>query len=314
MAGVDYSKLREKFEHRKEKADRMNMKDGDNNVRILPPSMAYFSDGDTKIDYIHFEFLMHFNLGVEGEKKAEVCPKSFGKTYKCPVCEAVSLLYKTNTIEDKAQAGDLRAKKRYIFNVINLDDVEKGIQVMEVGPKIYEEIIKYATNPKWGDLLDLDKGRNFVIEKKPKSETASGYVEYSVAPDPEPTSIKDLLPKGWKESLDKLAKQVPTAKTYDELKAVLEGTETAPEAPVQETESEKEEASVKKVVSAPVKTAVKKAVVAVEKEEEPADEPADEVAGTKPDCFGEEYNLRTRKEQCVKCPVKNECRDKYLDM
>ena len=191
--GIDLLKLREKFDKKDvERSDRFSFQDGDNYLRILPPSKEYLVDS---VDYISFEFLTHYNLGVEGDKRSEICPRSFGKQNKCPICEAVWKLYKTKTNEDKELASSLRAKTRHIFNIIDLNNLEKGIQVMETGPKIYEEIVKFITNPKWGDLLDIDKGRNFTITKTPSKETISGYVEYNIAPDPDITSVREKLPK-----------------------------------------------------------------------------------------------------------------------
>jgi len=284
---IDVSKLKEKFDKKtSERTDRFNLQDGDNYLRILPPSIEYFS-GD--IDYISFEYLTHFNLGVEGDRKAEVCPKSNGKAHKCPICEAVYKLYKNNTPEDKEMASSLRAKTRFIFNVLDLNAVDKGVQVLEVGPKIYEYIITFLANTKWGDLLDLDKGRNFTITKTAAKETSSGYVEYSVTPDPDMTSIREKLPKNYKELIAALKKQVPVPKTYEELKAILEGEE------VEEKKSvTKEETS----------HTAQEPVVEEKKPPKPA--------GEKPACFGEEYGPKADK--CVKCGVKDDCRKKFLEL
>lgn len=281
---IDVSKLKEKFDRKSaERTDRLNMHDGDNYLRLLPPSIEYFS-GD--IDYISFEFLMHFNIGVEGDRKAEVCPKSYGKTHKCPICEAVYKLYKNNTPEDKELANDLRAKTRYIFNAIDLNAIDKGIQILEVGPKIYEHIVTFMTNPKWGDLLDLDKGRNFTITKTAAKESASGYVEYSVAPDPDMTSMREKMPKNFKELIAALKKSMPIAKSYEELKAILEGEE---------------------VEDKPGNGGGKSSAPAATQEEEPK-----KPAGETPECFGEGYGPKA--EKCIKCGEKDPCRKKFLEL
>jgi len=287
--GINIEKLKEKFDRKSaQRTDRFNMKDGDNYIRILPPSIEYFSDD---LDYISYEFLTHFNLGTEGDFKAEICPKTVGKSHKCPICEAVYKLYKTNTAEDKTLASSLRAKVRHIFNVIDLDDVDKGVQVLETGPKIYEKILVFATNPKYGDLLDLDKGRNITITRTPGKETSSGYTEYDVIPDPDVTSIREKLTKNFKETIVLLSKQVPVPKSYDELKAVLEGEEYTPK----EGTVEKIEREVKG--------------------EEPTPELEVKVVskvGEKPECFGVDYG--PKRDACLKCEFKADCRKAFLEI
>ncbi len=293
--GIDISKLKEKFEKKAVgRSDRFTFKDKDNYIRILPPSIEYLGEN---VDYIAYEFYIHYGLGVEGDKVSEVCPKTFGKQHKCPICEAVWKLYKTNTLEDKALAGKIRSKVRHIFNIIDLNEVEKGIQIMETGPKIYEEIIKFITNPKWGDLLDIDKGRNFIITKTPGDDTASGYTEYSVSPDPDSTSIRSKLPQNFKDVIGMLKKQVPTAKSYDELKGILEGN------PTEERSKGESDGNVPSVE-------VKKENITIKKEEV-KEKPVD-VKKEPPECFGIGYG--PKRDVCLECAVKKECRTKFLEI
>lgn len=289
--GINIAKLKERFDKKSaEKADRLNMKDGDNELRLLPPSLEYLTG---EVDYICFDYLMHFNLGIEGNKTAEPCPKTYGKDKKCPICEAVYKLYKTNKPEDKALAGEIRSKVRHIFNAIDLGDLEKGIQTLEVGPKIYEEVFRFVSNPKWGDLLDLDTGRNITIVKTPAKESTTGYVDYALSPDPDQTSIREKLPKNFKEGIAKLKMQLPNPKTYEVLKAILEG---------EDTEKIAEVSGASKASKAPkvVEESVDVSDVAEESSEE------------KPECFAQEYG--PKRDKCIKCSVKAECRDKYLEV
>ena len=290
--GIDISKLKEKFEKKAVgRSDRFTFKDKDNYVRILPPSIEYLGEN---VDYISYEYHIHYGLGVEGERVSEICPKTFGKQHKCPICEAVWKLYKTNTLEDKALASKIRSKVRHIFNIIDLNETEKGIQIMETGPKIYEEIIKFITNPKWGDLLDIDKGRNFIIIKTPGDDTTSGYTEYSVAPDPDSTSIRNKLPQNYKEVIGMLKKQVPSAKSYDELKGILEGNPT--EDKVVNKFDNKEEG--------------KSETVQIKKEE--IKEKPVEVKKEPPKCFSIDYG--PKRDICLECFYKMDCRRKFLEI
>lgn len=286
--GIDPNKLKEKFDKKSSQGkDRFEFKDGDNYIRILPPSVEYMAE---TVDYISYDYLMHYNVGMDGDTSAEVCPKTHGKQHKCPICEAVYRHYRANTAEEKDIGGKLRAKTRYIFNIIDLNDIERGIQVMETGPLIYNDIVKYVSNPKWGDMLDLDKGHNFTITKTDGKKTESGYTQYEVTPDPDIVSIRSKLPKNFKEVLESLRKQTPEVKTYDDLKILLEGG--APESGKGATSNKPEPIQESKV--------------------EPKAEFKESSQPEKPKCFGEEYG--PRKDDCVKCIVMKECRKQFFEV
>lgn len=307
---LDTQKLKERFEKKAGRGDRFELKDGENSVRLLPPSIQYLAES---VDYIAFEYLMHYQLGIEGNKTAEVCPKTLDRKVRCPICEAVAKLYRLNTPEDKALAGQIRGKKRFLFNMIDMNDKDKGVQILEVGPKIYEALVVFITNPKWGDLLDLDKGRDVTITKTNGKETQSGYTEYSVAPDPSLTSARKYLPKNFKEAIGQLQKAVPQAKSYDELRVILEGGESTVD-----VGSVKATSSADKVTeevgdgdndsSEPVRTHAPQNKVVSRNDTPPAEPPK----GKEPTCYGQEYG--PRRPECVPCGVKVPCREKFLEM
>jgi hypothetical protein len=288
--GVDVKKLKEKFDRKNaERADRLKLQDGENYLRLLPPSLEYLAE---QVDYISVDFPMHYKLGIEGNLTQEICPKVQGKQHRCPVCEAVFKLYATKDPTDKELAGRIRAKMRHTYNVIDLNNVEKGVQILETGPQLYAEVIEFVANPKYCDILDLDKGRNVTITKVPEKESSTGYVQYKFIPDPDITSIKESLPKNWKESIAKLKSAVPVPKTYEELKKILEGEEI-----VASSESENDADPVEEVVAPVVAPATKKAEV----------KPA---TTEKPQCFGNDFG--PKKEECIGCSVKITCREEYL--
>ena len=173
--GVDAKSLQEKFNKKgSQRADRLKLVDGDNYLRILPPTLEYLMES---VDYISVDYMIHFKVGYEGNYSHEVCPKTNGKQQRCPICEAVNKLYATKDASDKEVAGRIRAKTRYCFNVLDLNNLEKGVQIMEQGSQIYTEILKFIANPKYSDILDLDKGRNVTVTKIPEKESSSGFVK-----------------------------------------------------------------------------------------------------------------------------------------
>jgi hypothetical protein len=313
--GVDMGKLKERFEKKQAtRADRMKVEDGDSYIRILPPTIEYFSD---EVDYISIEYMMHFQLGFEGKSTAEVCPRSWNPKAKCPICESVWQLYKTGDATDKALASKIRAKTRHLFNVIDLNNKDKGIQILETGSKIYERLVRFLTSGKYGDILDLDKGRNITLTKVPAKESNTGYVDYDLIPEPEVTSVREFLPENYKEGIGLLLKQKPVAKSYDELQAVLEGRELESESePEVEEKVEKDD-----VDSEPEVVEKPEAKVETAKATPPKVEPKSKTEpivstpkseGGKPKCFGVDYG--PKRDQCVACDVKGECRTVFLEI
>ena len=319
---VNIEKLKEKYERKQaQRADRIDLKDGENYIRILPPTLEYMTE---EVDYITLEYLCHYNIGLEGNKHAEICPRTFGSKNKCPICETTAKLYK-GSAEDKALGKDLYARRRILFNVIDLKAPEKGVQIMETGPKIYEDVVVFVTNAKWGDLLDLDEGRNIVIYKTPGKETSSGYNEYNVTPDPDKTSVREVLPGDWKEKIRNLTNSIPKAKTYAELERSLAGEEeptvdkdasTNKETEVVEDEDtpQKDERTdeQKKEQDTPKSTETDKKEEPAKKEE-PKKEAKKEAKTTehKP-CFGEKYKVSNP--ECKACEEKTDCRSTFLEI
>ena len=322
---VNIEKLKEKYERKQaQRADRFQLKDGENYIRILPPSLEYLTED---VDYISIEYLCHYNIGLEGKKHAEICPRSFGSKNKCPICETCSKLYK-GSAEDKALGKDLYARRRILFNVIDLKEPEKGVQILETGPKIYEDVVVFVTNAKWGDLLDLDEGRNIVVYKTPGKESSSGYNEYNVTPDPDKTSVRDVLPENWKEKVNQLQKAVNPAKSYEDLEKALAGEEDDNETdkdasshktttvvededtPQKDERTEEQKAADKKKTEPEKKEEAPKEETKEEPKEEKKEEPKDDKK--RKDCFGEKYKVSSP--ECKECEDKTDCRSKFLDV
>jgi len=290
--GVNAKLVQERFNRKGcQLADRIKLEDGDNYLRLLPPTLEYLAE---EVDYISIDYIMHFRVGYEGNYVHPICPKTQGRQHRCPICEAVNTLYATKDETDRQLASRIRAKTRYTFNVIDLNNLDKGIQILEQGSQIYTEILKFISNPKYSDILDLDKGRNVTITRIPEKESNNGFVKYEFIPDPDISSVRDKLPTNWKEQIAKLKASVEKAKSYDELKGILEGV------PVDGAEETVEETG---GTSSPE---TETGGTPLPKTEKAVETPQNE----KPVCFGEEFG--PKKEQCTACSFKVACRDEYL--
>lgn len=174
--------------------------EGPNDVRFLPPESRYFEED---IGDIAIGFNLHLFRQEGFDTEASRCLRD--KHEYCPACEIAAQF--RDDEQDPAlakQAEDVRRFPRYAFNIVDLDEPDLGVQPY-VGPKgIWEDLIEYMGNPKWGDIFHPKTGRDITITKTPGSKNPSGYPSYSVQPDPNTRDRIDLLPDGWKSDLDEL--------------------------------------------------------------------------------------------------------------
>ena len=277
---LDLGKLREKYNSKSQGnlvIDRWQPKEGENSIRILPHSTAYFKG---TVDEFVYPYFLHYNVGAE-KKTAAVCPRSGGANTKCPICEASSALYKGDD-KDKELASDLYHKRRFLTNILDLNDIQKGVQVYEFGPTVYNKLMKYVASGLFGDILDLEKGRNVILSKTVPGGQVK-LTDYELMVSPDISSIVKALPADYMTKIDDLGKLVPKAKSYDELKALLEGEDApaASTASVQQPQTQTQTPP-------------------------PATPPASE----KPICYGKEFSLKSAK--CRACTVFEVCKKEFI--
>jgi hypothetical protein len=182
-----------------------DIKEGDTYIRILPNADAEK----------HFFLKSGFHK-IMGEYYN--CPKEY-KNAKCPICEYVSKLYKSQNIEDLELAKELKKTKRFYYNVIVRGTEDKGVRVLTSGIKLFEKIIGACANPEIGDITDLNEGFDFKVNKRMKD----GYWNYDLSEASRrasPISTDPIKAKEWMSNLFDLDKEV-TLLSYPELKEIL---------------------------------------------------------------------------------------------
>ena len=105
-------------------------------------------------------------LGPEG-KTAVFCPRvSFG--LNCPICDELDRIWKAKP--DDATKEWLRkvgATPRHYVNIIDLNDLEKGVQAAEFPKTLIEDVWKIISDPDagYGDITDWDNGYDLIVDK-----------------------------------------------------------------------------------------------------------------------------------------------------
>lgn len=194
-----------------------------------------FPKGDN--DLFYETGYLHFGLGPEG-KTTVTCPKTWGRHEHCPVCEYVEKLRNSSDPDDKKLASDIRAVKRTYINVLNRDseDPDKPM-VLAVGATILKGIIEVLCDPDYLDITDPETGRDITINRKGQGLNT----EYSIIP--KPTASKVSKTKTEEELDEEMAdlKAMFIKKSYDEIKAILDGEEYKRDDDEEEEEDDDEE-------------------------------------------------------------------------
>ncbi len=147
--------------------------------RILP-------GWDSKEPNLFFQaYGQHFIKNMDGELKVVIgCPdKTFDEP--CEICDAIQDAAR-NAPDDKTREKILqsRSTQRFLFNAINVDEDSSKVEILEVGSGLFRDIIANISED--SDLIDADKGRDFVITR----EGTGLNTRYSLAVRGKDKSIK----------------------------------------------------------------------------------------------------------------------------
>jgi len=176
----------------------------------------------------------HYNVGPNNW--SVWCPKSNGQfdpkkgrpsrdwNATCPLCDSAHELYNSTAQEDKAMSNRIKATPRYIFNIVDLKEPEKGVRLFTCAQTLYE-IIMNVWDEKH-DLSDPEKGYNFMIVRD-GSQKEPRYFKSKRADDPSPIQNKEWLDK----IIDPYAMIKPTFKSYEDLSRMMKGDMLSKEIP-----------------------------------------------------------------------------------
>ncbi len=168
---------------------------------------------------------------------------------RCPVCERIDGLYRTKNKDDEAYAKLIRKQTKVLYNIVDMNNVSKGVQVWQSGITVLGDIVKFVGNAKYGDISHPETGRNIDLIMTEAKDSKTGWNDYAVQPDPERSVIAELE---WLEQLTDLDSLVKT-KSVEEIEYILEYGELPPESgiPPVEKKPEPQKESQKPPVQAP---------------------------------------------------------------
>ena len=193
-------------------------KDGRNLVRILPIGGVLPTDWVTPYPLLISG--VHPNVGLSLRETVYCARLTHSKA--CPICNFVWKLYNTKNDDDIRLAKNIRAYNRVIANIIDLSNVEAGVQKFAFGKTLARIILSYMDDEEFKPLLDAERGHNFVVIKK----IVDGYPNYDESKFEVRTSSLSQIYPNWKAEAFDLKKEI-VEKSYDELMAILIDTKKA---------------------------------------------------------------------------------------
>jgi hypothetical protein len=280
MGMTNLDKVRQRMEEAKAEAERRKakfwkLKEGRNVVRILPPWEG--------ADEFYKPYGQHFKIGLEG-KTIVYCPNdTLG--LPCPVCDGIKAMWKgadaAGDEELKKRLKDISSTPRFMVNLIDRKEPEKGIQQGDIPKSVMESIWNKMVDPDAGvgDITDPKAGYDVIIVRR--GEGINTKYDVSIATKPsvvDPGVLEGIV------DLDALIK----VESYENLKLIVDGKE----APA--------------VTSGSAKAALPPPADVVDAEfKESAPVPAGP-----PPCFG---SFSDDNAKCLDCPEQDDCETKMIE-
>lgn len=204
---------KERFSEEMKRTDRLKLVEGKNVVRFLPPIAGQKSPFFRT--FVHY--LRNPAMPDKGGRPV-VCP-SKTRNMPCVICKRVSELRRTGNPTDIEEAKGLGASRRMFANVVNLSEPDKGVQVMEFGPRIYTALLGHLAGEDEaavGDFTNPETGRNVVIERTGTGKEDTRY-EVRMA-----VTASLIAKRQWLGEMHDLSKVLEPLDD-DHIRALLEG-------------------------------------------------------------------------------------------
>jgi hypothetical protein len=159
----------------------------------------------------HVQVPWHFEVGPR--KRGVPCRSRIAEA--CYVCERVEQLAESPDLDDQEQADAMQVKYRFLVQIIDVDDVDRGVQVWVTTEAMINKVIALMLDLDWRDLMDPQTGRTVSFTRQGEGK-ASRYSD--PRPSPNPSSIPYAA---WRDELKNFDEYL-TPKSYLEQKRIYE--------------------------------------------------------------------------------------------
>lgn len=193
-------------------------KEGRQLIRFVP--IGGVSPIDWKSPFPFISTGVHSNVGATLQDTVYCARQTHGKP--CPICAFVAKLYNSKSEDDIIVARKIKGYKRVIANIIDLADIDKGIQKFAFGKKLAAKIQSYLQDEDTKNVLHPENGNNLILIKK----TVDKFPNYDESRfEIRPSSLTKLC-QNWRKDAHNLIDEIKE-KSFDELNAILVETKKA---------------------------------------------------------------------------------------
>jgi hypothetical protein len=134
----------------------------------------------------------------------------------CYICECIDALAASSDLGEQEQADAMRVKYRFLVQIIDVDDPDRGVQVWVTTEAMINKLVAVMIDPDWRDLLDPKVGRTV-------SFTRQGEGKGTRYSDPRPSPNPSEIPyAAWRDEIKNLDEYLPP-KSYLEQQRMYEG-------------------------------------------------------------------------------------------
>lgn len=182
-------------------------KDGDNLLRILPPTFE-------EAEHYGFEIFVHYQIGPDNDAFLDL---SKMQDEADPIVEERNRAMKDN---DKDYGDKLQSRKRVLCYVIDRDEEDKGLQVWAMPWTLDADITTLAVDKRTGEVLDIDDpddGYDIEFTKKGKGINTQ-YVGVAIARRSSSLDADEALEEAIERPLPECLKYYE----YDEIQKVFD--------------------------------------------------------------------------------------------
>jgi len=210
--GINISALKSKLNQFTRQNDRSDAlwkpTEGKTVIRIVP----WKDNKENPFVELYFHYLGN---------KTHLSPTSNGN--RDPIVEFADALQAGGSKDDWQQARPFRPKLRTFVTIIVRGEEDKGVRFMSFGKIVYTELLSIISDPDYGDITDVQNGRDIVVEYIPQEKSDTNFAKTMVRPKPNQTPLADSADK-----IQKLLTDQPDIRSifkepsYEELKVALE--------------------------------------------------------------------------------------------
>ena len=154
-------------------------------------------------------------------RKTQLSPLTNGNAD--PIAEFADKLADTGVKEDWQHSRQFRPKLRTFVPVIVRGEEDKGVRMWGFGKTVYEALLGVIQDEDYGDITDVQAGRDVTLEFTPQNKTKTNFAETTILVKPKQTPLSEAAEEleGWLTDQPDVS-EIWDEPTYDELKSFLD--------------------------------------------------------------------------------------------